>query len=343
MKTNKWITKISPLWLGISISGGLLLILLVNETVQGRWAGLMVDGEFDALATVSDGILRDLRLAIVHCLIAGYLPAAILHVIRTGQRTVYHLQGALSCTDEECDSLAASVKLNLRSVTLFGLVALVFSYFSPYLTPPVPEQLWNPSTWNAEVMWHRILGPVTIVFSFWLGYAIISVSLRMSRIAMKLNQIDLFDLAPLNPFSQQGLTGALLFIGSFSIWSLMMIESGFGQMFTIIGLLTLTTSLIAFIAPVYGVHKRIRQFKEEELSWVNEQITYRRKLFKSPEHTKQSGEMADLVTYRGLVNSLSEWPFTTSNYMRFVLYAFLPLITWGIGLVAENLINSLLY
>ena len=121
-----------------------------------------------------------------------------------------------------------------------------------------------------------------------------------------------------------------------------MIESGFGQMFTIIGLLTLTTSLIAFIAPVYGVHKRIRQSKEEELSWVNQQIAFRRKLLKSPEHTKQSGEMADLVTYRGLVDSLSEWPFTTSNYMRFVLYAFLPLITWGIGLVAENLIGNLL-
>ena len=113
--TNRGITQgISPLWLGIGISGSLLLIMIVIETVLGRWSGFLVGGEFDPLAKVSQGMLRDLRIAIVHCLVIGYLPAAFLGVLRNGRRTVLVLRETLDCTIEECETLSASVKLSTR-------------------------------------------------------------------------------------------------------------------------------------------------------------------------------------------------------------------------------------
>ena len=98
---NRAITQgISPLWLGIGISGSLLLIMFVIETVLGRWSGFLVGGEFDPLAKVSEGMLRDLRIAIVHCLVIGYMPAAFLSVLRNGLRTVLVLRATLDCTLE---------------------------------------------------------------------------------------------------------------------------------------------------------------------------------------------------------------------------------------------------
>ena len=90
----------------------LIVILLVTETALGRWDALLADGEFDALASISNHLLRNIRLAIVLCLVIGYLPAAFLHVMRNGRRTVLVLQDALDCTREECETLAVSIRLS---------------------------------------------------------------------------------------------------------------------------------------------------------------------------------------------------------------------------------------
>jgi hypothetical protein len=340
---NRAITQdISPLWLGIGISGSLLLIMFVIETVLGRWSGLLIGGEFDPLAKVSQGMLRDLRIAIVLCLVIGYLPAAFLSVLRNGRRTVLVLRATLDCTLEECETLSASVKLSTRGLVITGLAGFLISLATPYLTPPVPEALWNPSTWGPEVAWHRILGPLTMVWAWWLAYAIITVSIRMSRIAKEMCRIDLLDLSPLAPFTQLGLTNALLLIGSLSIWSLMMIETGFGQMMFIIGGATLAGTAFALLAPVHGVHKRICRSKERELGWVNGEISEQQTSFHDTSADHPGGRMADLVAYRGMIDDVSEWPFTISTYSRIFIYVLLPIATWGIGLVAEQMLGRIL-
>ena len=101
MATRTLLDRISPLSLGFGISLLLIASLFASETLLGRWDLLLVAGDFDPLARVSTGILRDLRISIVHCLLAGYLPAALLQVLRNGRRTVARLQGALDCTPEE--------------------------------------------------------------------------------------------------------------------------------------------------------------------------------------------------------------------------------------------------
>jgi len=339
MTNHRIIDRISPLWLGIGISGSLLLLMFLIETVTGRWSGLLIGGEFDPLASVSDGMLRDTRIAIVHCLVTGYLPAALLYAMRSGRRTVLVLQKVLVCTREECETLAKTVRLSTRSLVIIALVAFVLALVTPYVVPPVPESPWNPTTWNPEVAWARILGPFTMVFAWWLAYAIISVSVRMSRIAKSLATIDLLDLSPLAPFTQQGLTNALLLIGSLSIWSLMMIESGVGQLMLIIGSAMLAGTAFALLAPVYGVHQRIRKSKEQTLAWVNAELAAEQLTFQAPRTGQESGRLADLVAYRGMIESVPDWPFTLSTYARVALYLLLPIVTWGIGLVAEDILG----
>ena len=337
------IERISPLWLGIGISGSLVVILLVTESALGRWDALLAQGEFDPLARVSSGVLRDLRLAVVHCLLIGYLPAALLHILRSAKKTIHLLRDALQCTREECDTLSASVRPGKRGLIIIGLIGLALSFGAPYMVPPVPQNPWNPSTWSPEVAWHRILSPATLLLAGWLGYAIVNVSVRMSRIARKLSRIDLLDLSPLTPFTQLGLTNALLLFGLLSIWSLVMLETGFGQMMFVIGGIGLFVAVVALLSPVRGVHKRICQAKEQELGWVNGQISKQRSSFQNPGTDRQSGKMADLVAYRSLVENVPEWPFTSSTYTRLVLYALLPVLSWGVGLIAEELVGRALF
>jgi len=343
MTNQRIIDRISPLWLGIGISGSLLLLMFLIETVTGRWAGLLTGGEFDPLARGSDGMLRDIRIAIVHCLVVGYLPAALLHAMRSGRHTVLELQKVLACTPMECEALAESVRLSTRSLVIIGLAAFVMALVTPYVVPPVPETPWNPATWSPEVAWARVLGPVSMILGWWLGYAIISVSVRLSRIAKSLATIDLLDLSSLAPFTQQGLTNALLLIGSLSIWSLIMIETGFGQLMLVVGGTTLAGTALALLVPVYGVHQRILQSKKQALDWANAELAGEQPTFLAPQAGQESGRMADLVAYRGMIESVHEWPFTLSTYTRVALYVLLPVATWSTGLVAEEILGSFFY
>ena len=343
MADRSGIDRVSPLWLGIGISGSLIGLFIISETVLGRWDLLLGDEGFDPLARVSTGILRDLRIAIVHCLLVGYLPAALLHVIRNGKRTVARLQGALNCTREECDRLAGSIRLSKRGLFIAAVFGIVLALLPPLFVQPVPEAPWDPASWNAEVAWHRVLGPVMGIELAWLTYAIVAVSLRMSRIAQRLSRIDLLDLSPLSPFAQQGLTNALLLVGTLSITALMMLETGFMVLIVVIGSGTLVLAVLALLAPVWVVQKRIREAKQQELDWTAGEIARLRAGLASAQPDRRAGELADVVSYRTLIEGVSEWPFTGSTYVRLTLYALIPLASWGLGVVAEEVIGRLLF
>ena len=343
MAGRAFIDRISPLSLGVGISLALLTLLVVSETVLGRWDALLADENFDPLAREPSGVLRDLRIAFVHCLLAGYLPAAFLHVIRNGRRTVTRLQEALDCTREECETLANSIRLSRRGLFTATLIGFAIALMPPYFVAPIPDAPWNPAEWNEEVVWHRILGPVMGIGLAWLAYAITAVSLRMSRIAKQLNRIDLLDLAPLAPFAQQGLTNALLLVGVLSVASLMMLETGFMMLMMVIGSSTLVFAVLALFAPVFGVRKRVREAKQQELAWINAQIADLRAAFSRAQSDRKSGDLADMVAYRALIENVPDWPFTGSTYVRLLVYALIPMASWSIGIVAEEVIGRLVF
>jgi hypothetical protein len=201
----------------------------------------------------------------------------------------------------------------------------------------------DPAGWDAEVVWHRVLGPLTGVGQAWLAYAITAVSLRMSRIAQRLNRIDLLDLTPLAPFAQQGLTNALLLVGVLSVWSLTMLETGFIMIMMVIGSSTLVLAVLVLVAPVRGVHKRVREAKQQELAWIGSQIADLKTALSDARPDRKSGDLADMAAYRTLIENVPEWPFSGSTYVRLFIYALIPLASWGVGIVAEEAVGRLIF
>lgn len=341
MKRLRWFLE-SPVRLGLTISGVLLLGFLVSETLLDRWPALAVASQDGALARQNTGVLRDFRIAIVHCLLVGYVPAAFLAVVRGGRKTVRDLQAALDCTPDECEALAGSIRFSSIGLTVAVLIGLAIGVGTPYLAPPVPEDLWNPATWDAEVVWHRILGPLLAMGSVVLAYAIVSVSRRMSRLAVDLKSIDLFDLDPLIPFTQRGLGNALLLMGFVAIAGLMVLtETGFGLLGLLVGSAILLAAGIAFVLPLRGVHRRIKQAKGAELEWVDAELRQQRTVLKSGEE-RTSGDLSDLAAYRDLVRSVRDWPITTSSYVRFALYLLIPVVSWAAAALVERFIDALI-
>jgi hypothetical protein len=266
-----------------------------------------------------------------------------LQVLRNGRRTVARLQGALDCTRQECETLANSIRLSKRGIFVATVIGFAIAFLPPLFVEPVPDRPWDPAGWNAEVAWHRILGPVTGIGLALLVYAVTAVSLRMSRIAQRLSRIDLLDLTPLAPFAQQGLSNALLLVGVLSVASLMMLETGFITLMIFIGSSTLVFAVLALLAPVRGVQKRVREAKQEELAWIAARISGLRTRLAEPQPDARSGELADLVAYRSLIEQVPEWPFTGSTYLRLFVYALIPVASWGVGIVAEELIGRLFF
>ena len=337
------LSRVSPLKLGLGISGVLLVAFLAWETAFDRWPGIIDAARAGALSRQPVGILRDFRIGLVHVLMVGYLPAALLAVVRGGRRTVYELQGALACTDDECAALAASVRLLPSGLAVAAVVGLLFGFASPYITPPVPAHLWDPQTWNPEVAWHRVLGPFVAAAGFLLSYAVVAVSRRMSQLAASLSAVDLLDLRPLQPFTRLGLTNALLGLGFISIAGLMVVtEAGFGLLGLIFGPGILLVSGAALLLPMRGVHARIRQAKADELTWVDDRILDQRTTLKLDGRAKAPGELADLAAYRKLVEGVPDWPVGASSYMRFALYLLIPLLSWAAAALVERFVNALI-
>ena len=209
---------------------------------------------------------------------------------------------------------------------------LVVAFGTPYLTSPVPDDLWNPATWSAEVVWHRVLGPLVAMGSVALAHAIIVVSGRMSRLAADLKSIDLFDLRPLFPFTQLGLANALLLMGFVAIGGLMGL---------VVGTAIFTAAGLAAALPMRGVHRRITQAKAAELEWVEAKLRLQREVLKTGAE-RTSGDLSDLAAYRDLVRSVRDWPISTSSYVRFALYLLIPLASWAAAALVERLVDALL-
>ena len=66
------------------------------------------------------------------------------------------------------------------------------------------------------------------------------------------------------------------------------------------------------------------------------------------QHSDEAGQpdapqrLGGLLSYRGHVESISEWPFDTALLLRFALYLLIPLGSWLGGALVERSLDSLL-
>jgi hypothetical protein len=224
----------------------------------------------------------------------------------------------------------------MRGLIISGLLGMLFTLFTPYLTTVVPP--WDPSTWAPEVWWHRVLGLFIGWWSGWFSAAVWITSTRTSRLAAWVLKVDLLDVKQWAPFVRQGLLTALLIVGLVSILSLMLLDPTEWPVIAAGVGLCLSLALLGFWLPVRGAHRRIRLVRDDELEWIRQQIHLARDRLQD---AAVSGEMGDLIAYHQLIEEAPDWPFQASSLVQVVLYLLIPVASWVGGLLIEGILSQL--
>jgi hypothetical protein len=324
-----------PALLGLIIGGALLLGLFVQELLLGR---------FTASASAL-GSLRELRLAIIHCLLAGYIPSACLYLLRRMRATAGELGIILGAEKGSAAAdLAAHVgqgkPISTRVLLLSGFSGMLLTVLTPFLTAQTAP--WDPATWSAEVWWHRLLG---LFIGWWIGWFVLAIrytSTEVSGLATGIQRLDLLDLRPFAPFVKQGLLTSALVVGALSIASLFLIEPDQLPIVLIVVAICLPLAVLGLLLPMRGVRQRIREIKAAELAWTGERIrrasafVYRLSAPESP------GQLADLYAYQQLIKDVPEWPIEGSALVQVTLYLLIPIASWFGSTLVEGLLSRLI-
>ncbi|MDB4951007.1 MAG: hypothetical protein JWM27_3656 [Gemmatimonadetes bacterium] len=283
MRWSPW-----AIWLGTA--GALLAALLAVQTLLGR------------IPVGPNGSWKDLRIAVVHCLLMAYFPAATASVLQRTARTLDALRPRLPWSDAEHGEVRSGL-VRLASPGLYLLVAigLLGAIVGPSLTEPGRTVLawWQPASWSPEVWWHRVPG---LGIGVWFGvftHVLLASSARLSRISAQV-KIDLFDLSPLVPFTQQGLNNGLLAVGPLAMYGLISVDFGLTPMLGVVFASALVLVSAALLLPVRGAHLRIVAAKKAELAWCAEAVEAERKAVRGQHTAGAGGRFADLLAYQTL-------------------------------------------
>jgi hypothetical protein len=324
----------SPLRLGVAAAASLIALFLGAEAALGR---------LDLVFSRPAGHLRgDFRLALGMILLLAYLPAAFAVAVRGARRAVEELAPALRCAPAERDAVIAQTgrfeRAELRRAGLWGMLLMALVPLATNLTP------WTYAFWllPPEATVHRLLLLPIGWFAGRFTYAVLRESGRLSRIGRELVRVDLLDLRPVSPLARQGLRQSFLAAGLLALLALFLgdLDLAPGLFVVVAGglLIGSAVSAVALALPVRGIHTAIALAKRAELDWCDDAIRRARAASDAPSRTGPG--LADLVAYRGLVESVSEWPFDAPALRRFVLYLAIPLGGWLGGALVERLVDA---
>lgn len=330
------------------LCGVLLVAFAVWELALGRLAAARLPG--DPQTVVSDAIV-----AANHILCTAYLAAAFVHALRASERSFERVRPLLAAGSPPQGAVAAFSERSVLVVA--GLLGAGTSLFITLVGPG--EVSLDPRFWTAEVAWHRVLAVAMGFLIFRLGALLLSQSIRLSRLAAGIREIDLLDLSPLAPFAQQGLMNALLLLGFVATYALFLVDLSYLRLVVPISIVAGGVAGLGLLLPLLGTRSRIRDAKQSELSWCRERIRQARRelgegvaLPPQPAPVRGGAEararrvrrarLDELVAWEARVESVREWPLDAAALQRFGLYLLIPLGSWSGGALVERLIDRML-
>jgi hypothetical protein len=284
-----------PVALGLIVSTTLLAGLLLHEAILDRLPMILGD----------QALLQSLETAVISSLLTGYLVGAFYAVRRNTSSTLEELKSAWKA-DPDTPKAASPGKIGKWGYVALGIVGALLAAIMYYATT---EPAWDWSVWEPETWWHRLLGLFIGWWFTWFATAVAESSERISRLASHVVSVDLLDQSPWFPSVKHGLLTALLTIGAVSISSLYLVDPEVLPGVAIVLGMCLPLALVAFLLPIHGVHRRIKEAKESEIEWIRNRIQETGTLMRKSPSDIQPGQMADMIAYLELVKRPPNGPF----------------------------------
>lgn len=278
--------------------------------------------------------------ALFFCVILSYITPVFHYITQRTEEAFDDLLPALSLDDECVAGLRASISRKSRrwivSSTLWGILLwVVQSYFLAGGFQGMYRSITEDPT--SSVM---SIGALPVwVFTSCALIALVD-NARLFRRLKNAVDIDILDTRALNPFGRMAVSSTLMVIGTQASFPIMWLGANTDPWTTMPGVVVTTVVLVyLFIAPVWPVHRALRQAKQAELARVQMDINARRG------HSNDHGgydALAPLLSYRRDVQGTPEWPFDLSIVARLGLYLVIVPLTWIGAALIENLVDLFL-
>ena len=194
--------------------------------------------------------------------------------------------------------------------------------------------------------WLRDFGP-HLLYQLLFGWSIARVIFFVSQpnpeldVATRDRPVDLLDLRPYQLIGRIAVRHALMFILGASLLIPWIFVPGRSAVFVVMVVIGGAASLLAPVVPLRWVRQRIGEAKRDALAELDSELRRLRDAT-SPSDAGPPGRMADLLAYRGYVESIREWPFDSSTLARFGLYLLIPVASWVGSAFVERMVDTAL-
>jgi hypothetical protein len=175
----------------------------------------------------------------------------------------------------------------------------------------------------------------------WLMTRAVLEELRLARIfsqaGERLLALDLFDLAPLEPFARRGVESVLVWSVGASLLSLIFTGEGWASdTLPFLVAAVLVPAAVALVLPLLGVHRSIRAAKRAELARIHARAREDRDalLAGAGGAAEAALRLPALLALRAQVAEVREWPVDLPTVARLAGFLAIGLASWvGAALV----------
>jgi hypothetical protein len=287
------------------------------------------------------GLTGETRIQLVVILILAFLMAVQRHAARRWTVDLDEMRALTRCSDAEFAALTS--EHDPRMAAVYIGVGVLLGFAMVLATTDYPEMLLRREGWNAHMVW--IFASNGLLFGL-LGRTAHSdlVQRRIRRrVVQRLGEINLLDRRPLGIFARQGLRSAIYWAVGSSIASLLALDlNRVWPLFVVIGATTLFATM-ALLGPTWGVHRRLREAKGEELVRVRARIEEAKERALAPRGSaEKAAALPGLLAYESRIEGVPEWPFDTPTLVRFGALVLLVTGSWLGGAVVERLLAVVL-
>lgn len=322
-------------WVGVAIGLAVFALFLVYTAAFGAGPAQLegVRGEGNWAAE----IIQDLFL--------GFTLAIAAASVRGAVRDFESLLPVLDESGRDAVRLRREI-LTWRPLPVWAL-AIASGLFSG-LTTPVDPTLWEgarfPGYGHPTAIWLAARN-----FADWwaVGFAMmleLQLGRRFSHLGAHLRDVDLLDRTALAPFGRRALRNVAMWMLLGAFLSLNYAGRGWAGEMLPLALVSLGSfAVVAFLLPLLGVHRRLREAKAAELESVRKAIrAARERALATPGLESPGGRLADLLAWEARVADASEWPIDASVLARLAVYVGVGLGSWVGAAVVQRFVDTAL-
>jgi hypothetical protein len=329
----------SPVLVGCGTGLGVFVLFLCVSWLFG--AG---PGRFDEFA-VTDSWGPELIL----CAMVGLVPAATAYSLRGALDDLESLLPALDGGERGHEQLRRSITTYPRALlSAVGWLSAAGAAAFVLGTPALWADGVRPPLFSAAVLWLTLRNAANIslllrglCLELWLARA-------FSRLGERLVVVDLLDPVPAAPFGRRALRGVLAWMLLTAFYSLLYVGGWAADGLYLVLAVMGGFALCAFLMPLVGAHRRIRDAKQRALAKVRERIlqTLPDGLGATTAEANRPADprladprLADLLAWEARLEHTREWPLTGSTLLRFGLYVAIGLGSWVGAAVVERMLE----